>query len=84
MTEERRGRTLPGDLPAFPNDTDPSGYGFEFGLGMSKREHFAVLLLAGMNANPDRAAASLVMVTDAINQADLLIEALAEADREDS
>jgi hypothetical protein len=84
MTQDSRPRSGPGDVPAFPNDTDPSGYGFEFGLGLSKREHFAVLLLAGMNANPDRAAASLLMVTDAINQADLLIEALAEADREDS
>ena len=68
----------PGDLPAFPIVLDC----LNDRTGMSKREHFASLLLAGMNANPDRATATNLMIQDAIAQADLLIEALNKADRD--
>lgn len=83
MTEERRPRSpvRSGDIPAFPND---QGLMRADRVGLSKREHFSVQLLAGMNANPDRADATHLMIADAIAQADLLIEALSRADREDA
>jgi hypothetical protein len=87
MTEERRPRTHIGLEPAFPNDADPSAFGFSFGLGLNKREHFASLILAGMNANPDpqfRELTHVEMVERSIEQADLLVEALVKADREDA
>lgn len=86
MDEKRRPRS-PGLDPAFPNDADPSAFGFSFGLGLNKREHFASLILAGMNANPDpqfRELTHVEMVERSIEQADLLIEALVKADREDA
>jgi hypothetical protein len=81
MTEERRGRSLPRDLPAFPNEFSNLIPGKN---GMSKREHFAVLLLAGMNANPERSNSTVLMVSDAIAQADELIAQFEELAREES
>jgi hypothetical protein len=53
--------------------------------GLSKREHFAVLLLAGMNANPNHAEVGSYTLCDwAIDQADRLILKLSQADREDA
>lgn len=55
--------------------------------GISKREHYAALILAGINANPDPQFAQLThieMIERSIEQADLLIEMFARADREDT
>jgi hypothetical protein len=77
MTDQRPLRPI-GSVPAFPND---QGLRIADRVGMSKREHFAVLLLAGMNANPEKATATHLMIEDAMLQADLLIEVLGKADR---
>lgn len=82
MDEKRRPRS-PGLDPAFPND----GSLILSRKGISKRDHFASLILAGMNANPDpqfRELTYMEMVERSIEQADLLIEALVKADREDA
>jgi hypothetical protein len=54
--------------------------------GMTKREHFAVLILAGMYSNSAfiGTANGEELVRSAISQADALIDTLAECDREDS
>ncbi len=52
-------------------------------MGLTKRELFSVLLLAGMLANPDnREISHQVLTIEAIGHADLLIEALAKGDQE--
>lgn len=82
MTEERRPRS-PGLDPAFPNDKSM----ILSKNGISKRDHFSSLILAGLNANPDPQFAQLThieMIERSIEQADLLIEMLARADREDT
>jgi hypothetical protein len=61
-------------------------------LGMSKREHFSVLILAGLYANPEISGVPLsetdkeieALTSRAIKIADELILKLSQADREDS
>jgi hypothetical protein len=82
MTDQRPLRPI-GSVPAFPND---QGLTIADRVGMSKREHFAALFMAGMFAN---SAISLDTTSDdlaivAIRSAEALIEKLGEADREDS
>jgi hypothetical protein len=83
MTEERKGRSDLGDMPAYPCDYSRL---LPKNNGMSKREHYAVLLLAGFNANPSLPGNlnRYDLIGAAIGQADALIDALARADREDS
>lgn len=74
MTEKSSGAD-----PAFP-----SGSGDAMQWGMSKREHFAALLLAGLYSNPiyvEESRRSLARV--AIHQADLLLQQLAETEKHD-
>ena len=66
----------PGDYPAFPNELSNLIPGKN---GISKREYFAALILAGLCANLDITSAEIPldgMSTMAINQADSLIEML--------
>lgn len=83
MTEERSPRSIPfGGDPAFPTQESNR---YESEKGLSKREHFAVLLLAGMNANPDnKELCHADMIDLALNQTEQLLKALSEADRGDS
>jgi hypothetical protein len=79
MTEERRGRSGPGDEPAFPCDYSMARPQKD---GMSKREHYASLLLAGMNANPaNNNLCHAHMIDMALDQTDQLLKALAKADQ---
>lgn len=79
MDEKRRPRS-PGLDPAFPNEKSM----IRSKNGISKRDHFASLILAGMNANPDLQSTHIERIEWAIEQADLLIEMLVKADREDA
>jgi hypothetical protein len=82
MTDDRRPRTPPGDLPAFPSESSNLIPGKN---GMSKREHFAVLICSGLMANPDYADKSGYELIDwAVEYADRLIAKLAAADRGDA
>ena len=83
MTEEPRQirSRRPGADPAFPTGSDRSMDSRNWGL--SKREHFAVLLMAGLNANPEFGSKSNgVLASLVIEQADELLASLAESDRE--
>ncbi len=85
MTEERRS----GDDPVFPNDADPSCFGFTYGRGLSKRDHYAALFVAGLLANASCVDAHSDFGNDhlvnlAIDYADRLVKKLGEADRGDA
>lgn len=86
MTEEMRSvrsvRTdRPGDLPVHPIVLDTVTYG----LGMSKREHFAVLLLAALLSNPVASEGSTEELLNAsVSLSDRLVAKLGEADRGDA
>jgi hypothetical protein len=84
MTDERRerSRSESGDFPAFPCDYSRVR---PHTNGMSKREHYAALICAGLMANPAYADMSGYGLVDyAIDYADRLVERLAKADREDA
>lgn len=54
-------------MPAFPSGAD---------AGLRKREYFAVLILQGMVANPERSGAPEDFASDAVALADALVAEL--------
>jgi hypothetical protein len=88
MTDERQVRTIRsplGDRPVYPqalfNDEDET---WEIS-GLTKREHFAALILAGFcSRSHEKHWTYLSRVEEAISVADLLVSKLAEADRGDA
>ena len=69
--------------PAFPNGNDRSLDSRNYGL--SKREHYAALILAGLNANPElihNGPRNLAIT--AIEQAEHLVALMQFSDRESS
>lgn len=86
MTDERQVRTVrsvrPGDLPVHPIVLDA----LTDRPGMSKREHYASLILAGLYANPafPDNDDNPDFVSMAVSEADRLVAKLSEADRGDA
>lgn len=70
------------DMPAMPMDHKNAvraeeGYYDPYAYGLTKREHFAGIILAGLSAGPDESYRSWSeAVDDAIKAADLLLEKL--------
>lgn len=73
-----------GNLPAFPEtsyyDESPIGQT----AGLTKRELFSALILAGLHANPELLgnANGPEIILVAVQQADALVKELAKVDRE--